>query len=561
MHTVYDRVFLGILLFILISPLSALAADPSADDIEDLLGIMESPTKREAFTKNLKNLLEAKKAMDGKKAADQDERLFIVRLVFEQFDEISRDLQKEAIAWALMVEELPEAFSHLKSFFLETKNRPHLRILLLDAAAAIVAMLIFTLFLRLPVRSVTARMKTLPSKIGWGFVYIILKSLPFVVLFIVFDIMFRIFPSFSKGRTLVLLLFTLLFLYRLALAIFHVLLSPEEAKARLLDLSDENANYLWIWVRRFALYGFFYFMTTRSLLWTQGPQLYLSYLRAILLLPFPLMLTVFVFQLARELRVKHQQPATIDEDIPQEPTSDHGKQPRSRITAGFIRSWPVLATGYVWAFFLTLMINFEKGFEYLLRATLGTILTTLLIWFLFHLIDLGFIRFFQIQERTRQRFPGLEQKANRYLQIVRKGLKIAVGIVGLGTIGQIWGIPVSALVTSEAGGTLILRALAIAITVAVVAGLIEVNNTVAAYLLKEKRGAEKERSARSRKPSFPSFKRPLISPPDLWEASSYWNGWGSTPPPFSPVPALWARRGFRIPDAGEGPHQRTFHPV
>jgi hypothetical protein len=62
----------------------------------------------------------------------------------------------------------------------------------------------------------------------------------------------------------VLLLFTLLLLYQLIMAVFHILLSPDESHARVLPTSDENANYLWIWVRRFALYAFFYFLVTRS---------------------------------------------------------------------------------------------------------------------------------------------------------------------------------------------------------------------------------------------------------------------------------------------------------
>jgi hypothetical protein len=73
-------------------------------------------------------------------------------------------------------------------------------------------------------------------------------------------------------------------------------------------------------------------------------------------------------------------------------------------------------------------------------------------------------------------------------------------VVALGVIGQIWGIPVSTFLTSDMGATISLRALAIIFTVAIIAFLIEINNTVAAYLLKEKRRGKKEKSARSRKP-------------------------------------------------------------
>ena len=494
------------LVLLLLSTFSAFAATPTSDDIEDLLGIMESPTKREAFTRNLKNLLETKKAIEakeGKSKTVEDEQLFIVRLAVDQFDRISEDIRREVIALELMIEELPEAYARAKNFFLQTKNRPHLRILLMDVAVAFLAMLLFSFFLRSPIRSITGRMKDFASKIGWGPVYIVLKVLPFAALFIVFDIMFRSFPSFPKGRTLVLLLFMLMFCYQLLMAIFKLLLSPDRMQARLVPLSDENANYLWIWMRRFALYAFFYVMTTRSFLWTQEPALYFSYLRGFLLFPFPLMLTVFVFQVAREFRMKYRLSIASEKEKPANQTAEKNPKDKGRIISGLIRCWPVLALGYVWAIFLSLMVHYEKGFQYLFRATVWTVLTALMIFILFYFVDSVFSRLFRIKEETGRRFPGLEKKANRYLAIVKKGAKVTILLAGAGAVGQIWGIPVSGLIASPTGTLVILRAVAIAFTVAVIAAIIEVNNTMAERLLKEKRRGRKKEVSQKQKTLIP----------------------------------------------------------
>jgi moderate conductance mechanosensitive channel len=513
--------FIGWLLFILLylSAVPTLAYEPapeprnvspmsSVENLEDLLGIMESPTKREAFTRNLKGLLEAKRAAKADKikqgSGKKDENLWILRLVFDQFDRISRDLRKETIALGIMLEELPETFEDARGFFTHTENRPRMRILLLDTAVALLAALLLVFFLRYPIRSTTTRIKDLPTKIGWGFVYILLKALPFAALFIVFDIMFRVFPSFLKGRTLVLLLFTLLFLYHLVMAVFHVLLSPEESHARLAPFTDENANYLWIWTRRFALYAFFYFLVTRSFMWTREPQLYFSYLRGLLLFPFPLMLTVFIFQIAREVRLKHGITQAIDA-TPSEDVIDleDSKTKNKRFLSAFIRYWPILATGFAWAISLALILNFEKGFEYLFRVTLGTAAVIILLVILLCSLDLAFRRFFRIKDHTRQRFPGLEKKANRYLLIVKKGLEAALILAGLGVIGQIWGIPVSTFAASDMGAMIILRTVAIAFTVAVIAAVIEINNAVAGYLIKEKRGCKKRDVSQKQKTLVP----------------------------------------------------------
>ena len=114
-----------------------------------------------------------------------------------------------------------------------------------------------------------------------------------------------------------LLFFILLFLYRVAMAAFRVLLSPDEERLRMVSISDENANYLWIWMRRFTFYAFFYFMVTRSLMWTHMAQPYFYHLRVLLLIPFPVMLTVFILQIAREIRM-HQKKEMEEEETTRE---------------------------------------------------------------------------------------------------------------------------------------------------------------------------------------------------------------------------------------------------
>ena len=140
---------------------------PSTDDLEDLLGVIESPTKREGFLKNLKGLIEARKAMESKAqevaGADQ-KQLLIIRVVFERFEGLSKEVRKAVSTMGLMLEEAPAAIGELKRFLSQSENRARLFILCLNTAIAALAALIFAFFLRRPVRSATARMKGLPFK-------------------------------------------------------------------------------------------------------------------------------------------------------------------------------------------------------------------------------------------------------------------------------------------------------------------------------------------------------------------------------------------------------------
>ena len=473
----------------------------STDDLEDLLGVVESPTKREAFLKNLKGLIEARKALEGKgeDAASKDEKqLLIIRVVFERFEELSREVRKTVGTMGVMLEEVPAAIGKVKRFLSQSENLSRLLVLFLNAGIAALAALVFAFFLRRPVRSATARMKGLPSKIGWGCVYVLLKAIPYAILCVAFNLSFKFLPSLPAWRTIVLLFLILLFFYRVAIEAFRVLLSPDETHLRIVSISDENANYLWIWMRRFAFYALFYFMVTRSLMWTHMAQTYFHHLRVLLLIPFPLMLTLFILQIAREIRM-HQKKEPGEE----EKTGEAPEKARNRLLIAVMRYWPILATGYAWAIFLALILRYERGFEYLFHATLGTVVTALIMLLALRTIDWVFRRLFRISERVRERFPGLEEKANRYVMIVRKGLTVAVTVVGLGAIGEIWGIPVSEFVASDMGGFIILRAIAIIITLAVIISLIEVSNALAAYLVKGKRRGEKKEITQKQKTLVP----------------------------------------------------------
>ncbi|MDQ1334005.1 MAG: Mechanosensitive ion channel family protein [Thermodesulfobacteriota bacterium] len=476
------------------------AAGSSVEELEEVLGVIENPKKREAFIKDLKALVAAKKALDEKKRGDADQgdqQLFIVRWVFERVEALSRGVSTAAKTVGDAVAQAPEGIRRIQAFLGQSENRSGLLTLFLHVGIAAMIALMSALLLGRPVRSTVERMKTLPSKIGWGCVQIILRATPYLILCIAFIILVESWPSFSPGSKVVLLFFVLLFFYRTAMGVFQVLFSPEEPDLRIVSVSDENAHYLWIWTRRFAMYAFFYFMATRPFLLTHTVQPFFSILQAVLLIPFPVMLTVFVFQIAREVRARRKM---VGEDGE---TGETPENQRTRLLAAFIRYWPILALGYVWAIFVSLMLQYEKGFEYLFRATLGTAVTLLLMLGSFRGLDLMFRRFFRISERIRDRFPSMEEKANRYVRMVRKGLTVVVVGIGLGAIGGAWGVPVSDFVASDAGGMIILRAVAIILTVAVVVCVIEMCNTLSNYLLRERRGRRKKEITQKQKTLIP----------------------------------------------------------
>ncbi len=472
-------------------PSHASSEGPSTETLEDLLDVIENPKRREAFVKDLKALLAAKRALEEKKGEDgqKDEQVFLVRWAFGRLEDLAGHVRQAVVRVEDVLQGAPRTAQKIREFLSHPENRFRLFTLVWNGAIAALIGLLSGFLLSRPARVVLRRMKGLPSRIGWGIVYVALKGLPYLILWMAFIMLSQWWPSFGYGRIVGLLFFGLLFSYRMVTAVCQVALSPGEPQTRILPVADEDAQYLWIWMRRFAQYGVFYFLATRAFLYIPlAPDPY-AYLRGLFLIPFPLMVTVFILQVAREIRERRGLPLSVRKG--------------GRVIEAWVRYWPVLAVGYTWAIFLSLMVRYEKGFAYLFSATLGTIAATLILFLCFRGVEAIFRRLFRINEKIRMRFPGLEQRANRYVLMVQRGLVAALTVMGVLVIGDIWGVPVSEFLSSDAGGLIMTRGLAIVMTAAAVVSIIEASNALSMFLLREKGEVRERETTQKRKTLIP----------------------------------------------------------
>jgi small-conductance mechanosensitive channel len=469
------------------TPESLKNVEVTTKDLQELVDLLENPERREAFVKDLKNLIQLRQA--ATKRAEKVERpperkerqVLAIEKVSMRFESLFKGVLNAAGSTASLVTRAPGALGKAKSFLSETEKRSKLLKLLGDVAAGIVIALIVGLFLRKYVPPTDERERGLPSRLGMGFIALFLSLAPYAALLVSLFILFEVFPSFPLGHTLALLIFLVVFFYRLALAVFSVLLAPEDGGMRILPLNDESANYFWVWAVRFANYTAFYFLVTEVLFVAGVARPSFLFIRGLLLIVFPFMISVFIMQIAREIRMRY-------EGSWKNPNGS-GEGPRKIVTLA-LRYCPILALAYSWTIFLFLIARYEMGFSYLFQATLGTALTVVAIYLSLWLLDWVFERLFAVNERIRERFPGLEQKTNQYIRIMRRVLGIVVVIFGLGVIVQIWGIPVSTLVASKIGSIIILRAIAILITLGLIIAVIEISQFICARLLEEREGKE-----------------------------------------------------------------------
>ena len=459
--------------------------DVATKDLKELVDLLENPERREAFVKDLKNLIQLRQAARGEageveRAPEKKGRqVLAIEKAFISLESVFKGVLNAGASTVSSVARASGALEKAKSFFGEPENRAKLLRFLGDIAGGIAIALIVGILLRRYASIRGEHERTLFFKLGRGLLQVFLKLTPFAVLLASLFVLFEVFPSFPLGHTLAILIFVVVFFYRLALAAFSVLLAPEDGTMRILPLSDESANYFWVWAIRFTNYTAFYFIVTRVLLVAAvaGPSL--LFIRGILLIMFPLMISIFILQIAREIRMRY--------DTPQENPSGSGNGFKKLLSLT-VRFWPIPALAYTWILSVFLIANCKKAYSYLFSTTVRTAITVVLLFLALRLIDWAFERLFDVGERIKARFPRLEQKTNQYIRFMKRAIGIIAVVFALGFIVEFWGMPVSTVVASRVGSQILIRTIAILITVGVVVALIEISQLVCDRLLREGKG-------------------------------------------------------------------------
>lgn len=93
----------------------------------------------------------------------------------------------------------------------------------------------------------------------------------------------------------------------------------------------------------------------------------------------------------------------------------------------------------------------EGGFQYVLRGTVLTVIAILVATGVIAVLSGALARVFSISQETRDRFPDIEHRVNRYLPILYGGIRVAVFLVAVGAIAEAWGIGVAEALASDSG--------------------------------------------------------------------------------------------------------------
>ena len=525
MQTRPIRLFLSCLLFALAllaanpAPTqNAPAADqPSAAEVDGLITTLEDPAKRDALLAQLKAL----KAVD--KPAAEPETIGS-RALDTLSDRIDLFSQQVAAASRAVID-APHAIRWLNQQVADPAKRDAWGLLALHLAGIIgggyAARFAMIWLLSRPRAGLGARAPGgLPAKLLLLLARLVIDLLPMASFALAG---FGLLSATEAPRAVRLASLTILnasLIVQGVLVVSRVLLSPSTANLRLARVTDETAQYLLIWTRRITIIGVYgYFVGEAMRVLGLPPVPHAAWLKLVGLL-VTAMLIVLILQnrdaVAQTLRGRPDPgpdgrddalrallagETAGDEPLP----APSAAQIRRHAALSLVRQrladvWHILAILYLGAVYLIWALEIAGGFDFVLRATLVTGAILVVSRLLSEALDRLVVHGLKVPDDVRIAYPGLEERANRYLPFLRRVAQVVLGLFTVLLLLQAWGADALSWLGSDLGQRVASSAVTILVVLALALVIWEmVNGAILRYLnATDDQGVRLVRSARMR---------------------------------------------------------------
>ncbi|MCS0500879.1 mechanosensitive ion channel domain-containing protein [Ancylobacter mangrovi] len=243
-------------------------------------------------------------------------------------------------------------------------------------------------------------------------------------------------------------------LARLVIVAARAVLTPDAPQMRLFRLDNESAAYGYLWVRRFthtAIYGYFILRAAWVLGLSRAAYVFFGDLLALLLAG---MSVVLILQVRNGVGRRLRRLGSRDSKL-------------ARVRDTVAEFWHVLMIAYISVAYLVWVLDIGRGFDFLARATLLSILAVTIATLVGMGLIRAFDRVFRLNPELHARFPLLEVRANRYIPILRTVLKWVFIAFVLLVLLEIWGAQPFVWLASESGQGLVGRMISIGIVLVI----------------------------------------------------------------------------------------------
>lgn len=453
-------------------------------ELDAAIALLEDEARREALLEELR-LLRAARAATAPEAPEEPS---LGALLLETLSLPARTASDQVTALTRELSALPGYAITLQQFVLGEENRD----LLFDVATRLALILIVALVAEWVARFLIGRPPDVApgSRLGERALAVTMAAVREWLPIVAFGMAGYLLASFldlrENTRLVAIAVINARLIVRFLLSAVRLLLDPNATGVRLLGrFGDEDSAYLYVWARRLvALPVYAYFAIEAGRLVGLPADVHAPLLTLIGLYLTGL-LVVLVLQSRRAVA-----------DWLAGNGADHPRRPSLlRRLAGV---WHLVAIFYLVAVFG--VTSFGEGADagFLVRATIVSLLVIALFRYVNGALHRLLAAGLRIPAELRVRFPTLEERVQRYEQLLRRILSGSLAVVALSIALQGWGVDVGAALTSETGAALISRFLLLLLIVGAVFLVWEGFSVVIESLLAERSpdGTPRERSAR-----------------------------------------------------------------
>ncbi|MBI3451853.1 MAG: mechanosensitive ion channel [Rhodospirillales bacterium] len=446
-------------------PAPATAPAMTAADLERLVATLENDAERQKFVEQLRAVIAAERSVRPPAEAMPNR---IATHFLETLSERIAGVGATALDTVAFVADAPNLYRWLVRQFEDDAPRRRLTEiaskLLLVLGGGWIAEWIAGFLLMRPTR----RLEAQSVGDGWRRIpFVALHALLVLAPIVVFAAAaFGILALAAPSRTASLVALALINANLIARAIGLVaatIFAPRIPSLRLAPLADETAAYLFVWTRRLTnIVVYVYFAAGAGLL-IGLPSIGYLFILKLLGAIVALLLVVLILQNRRDFA------QTIAG--PQRPGFR-----ASEWRAWFARYWHLAAIGYVLVVFAIWVLRPQNGFEFVVRATGITVAILVAVRLATFLVRRLFAHIFAVSDEMRERFPAIEARTNRYLQILTVGAIAGIYILAALAVLHIWGLRSLDWLSTSTGRQVGASLLSIGITLAIALALWEAAN-------------------------------------------------------------------------------------
>jgi len=433
---------LAALLFSAIPP--AAAQSSAATDLEALVGTIEDPAAREKLVGQLKAMIAAQKA----EAAPAETTPMVEGVIGALSEHLAR-ASRSVVATADVLRDAPRISRWLEHQVSDPAAIARWKAVFLHLTAALAAGWLAEWIGRALLRRARRRvapytgegllMRAIMVLLGF-----LLDLLPLVAFAAGAYGTLTLLGAVAEARVVALTIANAYVASRIVITLAEWLLIPPMPVRFRYRLEDETAHYLYIWVRRFVLVVAIGYFTAEALLTLGLPRGgYVGLLKVLGLVVWAMIVLLILQNRAAVSAVIAGQPAE----------GEPGRLAALRRRLADV--WHPLAIVYAVALYLIWAFEIRDGFPYMLRGTLVSIAALILAAAANRGLRAGTVRLFAVRADLRERLPGLEARANRYVPILQGVLSGILWFVALLVIASGWGANVAAWIEDGFGRRLV----------------------------------------------------------------------------------------------------------